>query len=226
MSGGFSRAAGNRFLMVPVTATDNRPGPAGRPPVRPVPRPSAGAPYDPQFPRRPRRGAPTTALPTPHVRTISLALLLGALWAGMSGHGEALIIGLGVAAVVLSVWLARRMGLVDREGIPLDTLPRVPLYWLWLGKEVVKANLAVGRSVLSPDPGLEPSVLEVPDGQGSDFGRALYGNSITLTPGTVTLETDGRVMRVHALTRAAADDLRSGEMAKRTASVDGAGGAA
>lgn len=157
------------------------------------------------------------------MRTISLALFLGALWIGMSGHFSALILGLGLAAILLSVWLAGRMTLVDREGLPLHTLPRIVPYALWLLKEVIVSNLAVGRIILSGDAKIEPALIEVPDGQSTDLGRALFGNSITLTPGTVTVESDGSVMRVHALTRAAADDLRAGTMARKAAAVDGGG---
>lgn len=138
----------------------------------------------------------------------------------MSGHFEPLLLGMGAATVALSVWLASKMNLVDREGLPLHFFPRVFSYSAWLAKEVVASNVAVGQRILSKDLELEPSVLEVVDGQSSDEGRALYGNSITLTPGTVTVEADGELIRVHALTRAAADDLRSGEMERRVAHVD------
>lgn len=143
----------------------------------------------------------------------------------MSGHVDALILGFGLAAVGLSAWLAGRMGLVDREGLPLHAAVRFVPYSFWLLREIVASNLAVGRIILSEKAEIDPSIVEIPDGQRTDVGRALYGNSITLTPGTVTVESDGEVLRVHALTRAAADDLRSGVMERKVAAVDGGGAA-
>ena len=138
----------------------------------------------------------------------------------MSGHFEPLLLGMGAATIGLAVWLAGKMDLIDREGVPIHFLPRVFGYNAWLAKEVVASNIAVGKRVLAKELELEPSVLEVEDGQTSDAGRALYGNSITLTPGTVTVEADGQLIRVHALTKEAADDLRKGEMQRRVAHVD------
>lgn len=143
----------------------------------------------------------------------------------MSGHWHPIILTLGVLGVVLVVWLSNRMGLVDEEGMPVEIFGRVLPYWGWLGAEVVKSNIAVGKRVLAKDPGLSPRMVDVPDGQTSDLGRVLYGNSITLTPGTITLDTQNGTMRVHALTEEGAEDLRGGEMQRRTARVNGGGNA-
>lgn len=138
----------------------------------------------------------------------------------MSGHFEALILGMGALTVALSVWLSAKMNLIDREGMPVHTFKRVVPFSIWLLREVIISNVTVAKQVLFGDPAIEPTVFEVPDGQRSDVGRALYGNSITLTPGTVTVEADGSTMCVHALSKQAADDLREGEMSRRVAAVD------
>ena len=61
-------------------------------------------------------------------------------------------------------------------------------------------------------------VIELRAGAGP-LGQTLLGNSITLTPGTQTLDVDADCLRVHCLTRAAADELKSGEMSRRVAAV-------
>jgi len=135
----------------------------------------------------------------------------------MSGHFDALLLGLGALSVALVVWLSVRMRLVDREGVPLHTLQRAVPYGLWLFKEIVTSNLAVGRRVLSPGLKIEPQVFEVEGGQADDVGRMLYANSITLTPGTVTIDVDDDRMIVHGLTDEAAQDLKSGVMQAKVA---------
>ena len=61
----------------------------------------------------------------------------------------------------------------------------------------------------------------IPAKQTSDVGRVLYANSITLTPGTVTVAHDGKTITIHALTDEAAEGLRSGEMDRRVRRVEG-----
>ena len=155
----------------------------------------------------------------PPVRLPILALLLAVLWLLMSGHYDALLLGLGAASVVLVVWLARRMGVVDHEGVPLHQLPSAPLYALWLAKEIVRSNLAVARRVLGPKVKIEPQVMRVEGVESDDVGRMLYANSITLTPGTVTVDVGDKEMLVHALTEDSAEGLRSGEMRTRVQRV-------
>lgn len=140
----------------------------------------------------------------------------------MSGHFEGLILALGAASIGLTVWLAHRMKLVDEEGVPLQTARGIVPYGLWLLREVVQSNWTVGKIIVSKDPRIAPSVIEVKDGQRTDVARALYANSISLTPGTVTLDADGTMLRVHALRDDIAGDVQDGDMERHVAKVDGA----
>lgn len=155
------------------------------------------------------------------MRLPSLALLLAALWLLMSGHYDGLLLGLGAASVALVVWLAARMKIVDREGVPLHMLPGAAPYALWLAKEIVVSNIAVGRRILAPKVKIEPQVFCVHGGESDDAGRMLYANSITMTPGTVTVDVGDDEMLVHGLTDASAEDLKKGEMCERVARVAG-----
>ncbi|MEL6428493.1 MAG: Na+/H+ antiporter subunit E [Planctomycetota bacterium] len=156
------------------------------------------------------------------MRSLFLALVLSVLWVGMSGHFSPIILGLGVLGVALTVWLAGRMSLVDREGVPAELVPAALPYSAWLGAEVVKSNIEVAKRILRADPALTPELVELEDGQSTDVGRALYGNSITLTPGTITVASEGSTLHVHALTAEGARDLEGGAMRDRVARVDGA----
>ena len=90
----------------------------------------------------------------------------------------------------------------------------------WLIKEIVVSNLKVAWLILQPKPRLHSHLIEVPTAQQSDLGRAMYANSITLTPGTVTVRIDDDKVLVHCLDDDAAEGLRSGEMDRRVRWVD------
>jgi multicomponent Na+:H+ antiporter subunit E len=156
------------------------------------------------------------------VRHLSLALILTALWITMSGHFEGIILALGALSVVLVLWMSKRMGVIDGEGVPIRMLPRSAPYLSWLFKEIVVTNVEMGKLITSKEIQIQPEVVEFTLHQKSDVSRALLANSITLTPGTVTMEVDDIHMYVHALTKSAATDLVHGEMRGRVRKVEGA----
>lgn len=149
------------------------------------------------------------------IHALRLAILLFGLWLGLSGHLEALLLGLGLASTLLAVTIARRMDRVDRE----RTAARVPLrllrFWFWLLGRVIAANLHVVRCIVMPGRTISPQVFTVPLPQQSELGRVIYANSVTLTPGTVTLRVSQDCLLVHALTREAARKLQTGDMARQ-----------
>ena len=144
---------------------------------------------------------------------IGLALLLFVLWLGLSGHWEPLLLGLGALSTALAVYLAVRMDLLDHETYPVHMKPSLLRHLLFLTREIVIANIDVAKRVLSPSPSISPQLIRVPIKQRSTLGKVIYANSITLTPGTVSLRVDDTIL-VHALTRESAEDLASGRMAR------------
>lgn len=144
----------------------------------------------------------------------SLTAVLALLWLGISGVYKPLILGLGVASIALVVWISRRMDVVGVEHNPALYSWRLPLYWGWLVWQIIVANFQVAACALQPSR-LQPSVVRVPVPQRTAVGKVTYANSVTLTPGTVTLLLNPGEMTVHALHRASRDDLQSGAMAER-----------
>ena len=156
------------------------------------------------------------------VHAISLAGVLCVLWLLLSGHfHEPLLLGLGIASVAGVVFIARRMDVVDREGHPIQLSWRALLYWPWLLWEIVKANIDVARVLIKRRMPTDIAVINVRATQKSELGRVIYANSITLTPGTVTIALDDDVLTVHALTTGAAGGLNTGEMDRRVTAVEG-----
>jgi multicomponent Na+:H+ antiporter subunit E len=155
------------------------------------------------------------------LRAFSLGLVLFVLWFLLSGHATPLLLGLGVVSSLCVVLIARRMDVIDPEGHPIHLSWQAVLYWPWLVVEIFKANIDVARAIVRPRMPIRPTVLRVKASQKSDLGRVIYANSITLTPGTVTLSVDGETLEVHALTPGAAEDLLSGDMDRRVTIVEG-----
>lgn len=131
----------------------------------------------------------------------------------LSGHTEPLLIGLGVASTLLSIFLAWRMNVIDQESYPVHLSMRLLRYYLFLGKEIIVANIDVIKKILKPAT-ISPEIFTLPASKQSVLSKVVYANSITLTPGTVTLELSDDELKIHALSKGAADDLKTGNMAK------------
>ena len=153
---------------------------------------------------------------------ISLAVALSVLWLLLSGYFDhTLLLGLGLASVILVLIVAHRMQIIDREGHPVHLVFKALVYWPWLMKEIVLANIDVAKAILRYPDGISPEVFEVTATQGSELGRVIYANSITLTPGTVTIALEDEQLTVHALTEVARDGLKTGEMDRRVTWLEG-----
>jgi multicomponent Na+:H+ antiporter subunit E len=155
------------------------------------------------------------------LRLASSLLILFAFWLLLSGHYVPFLIGAGFASALLVVLFARRMALLDDEGHPVHLAPRALLtYWPWLIKEIAKSGWSVSRIILDPRMPISPTLIRVKATQRTDVGRATFANSITLTPGTISLEVGRDEILVHALTRDGAQDLAGGEMDRRVTAFE------
>lgn len=158
------------------------------------------------------------------VRTIVLALALAGLWLLLSGYfDKPLLLGFGAASVALCVYLANRAKVLDFEGVPTGLMPRVFGYWWWLFVEIGKANIIVARQAIAIEPKLSPKLVKVTSPTRTNAGLATFANSITLTPGTVTVDLEPTYMVVHALTEEIADIEAINDMGRRVAALEGGG---
>jgi multicomponent Na+:H+ antiporter subunit E len=153
--------------------------------------------------------------------TISLFAALFVTWMLFSGYFTPLLLGLGALSCVIVVWIAHRMDVVDHEGHPIQLRHLIVGYWLWLLWQIVLANWDVVKRILHPKLPISPTVGPVSCTQKSDLGRVVFANSITLTPGTVSLRVTDREILVHSLSFEALEDLSSGEMDRRVSAIEG-----
>lgn len=162
-------------------------------------------------PHKGAEGNKRTAL----LKTTLLAVLLAAAWLLWSGIYKPLLLGLGLFSCILVLYIARRMHLLEQELLSMRYMFRLVAYWGWLGREIVRSSLEVTRVVLSPKLPISPTVAEFESRCVQDIDRAILGNSITLTPGTLTLQIEDGHFVVHALTEEGARDIVAGEMDRR-----------
>ena len=154
-------------------------------------------------------------------RTISLGAFLAVLWLLLSGYfDKSLLLAMGAASVLLVVLIARRMDVVDHEGHPVHLSARSLLYWPWLLKEIVKSSIQVSAAILHRNMPIRPSIFTVRASQKTELGRVIFANSITLTPGTVTIGLEDDMLTVHALTAASASGWEESEMNKRVTAFE------
>lgn len=151
---------------------------------------------------------------------LSLGLALFVVWLLLSGIFTPFYIFLGALSCAIAIFIAVRMDVVDHESHPLHLGLKLPGYFLWLGKEIVTANIDVTKRILAPSLPITPTVFRVKASQHDELGQVIYANSITLTPGTVTMDIDDGEFVVHALSQDAADDLSKGEMDRRVTALE------
>ena len=149
------------------------------------------------------------------MKSFSFVVLLFLFWIFLSGHLEPLLLGLGMASVALTVFLSRRMNVIDHESYPLHLSSKFPGFFVYIFREIVKANIDVVTRILSwRKAPISPQMIEIPQSQETDLGAVIYANSITLTPGTVTIKLSKDNLTVHALSKEAASELATGAMSK------------
>jgi len=154
-------------------------------------------------------------------KIVFLAVALIAFWFAMSDLYKPLVLALGAASILLVLLISRRMEVADEEGLPMRFGARAILYWPWLAKEIVISSFRVCRIILSPRMGISPAMAILPAPQKSTTGRVTYANSITLTPGTLTLALEGDEIVVFALTEQDLAALAEGGMARRASQFEG-----
>lgn len=146
-----------------------------------------------------------------------LGFTLGIYWIGLSGHFTPLLLTLGGGSIIFVLILCLRMDLLDEETAPYLIIPKALSYYAWLGREIIKANTRVAKLVLKPDMEVEPTLTKVAMEQDSDLGRSIFANSITLTPGTISIEMESDRILVHALCADMAEPENFTDMALRSA---------
>ena len=155
------------------------------------------------------------------VRHFSLAFILFFLfWLLLSGHYDFFHISIGIFCCLLisyssSDFLFVHVGADDTHLI----LPRLLTYIPWHLYQIFVSNIYLAKLVFSPLSRLNPRILPYPTKLTNGLALVTFANSITLTPGTITIDLDEHIFYVHAIDDKVADDLLTGEMENRVERV-------
>jgi multicomponent Na+:H+ antiporter subunit E len=154
-------------------------------------------------------------------QSISLFAILFLFWLLLSGFFTPFLVAAGVGCALAVVGFARRMAVVDPEGHPIHLGAKALLYWPWLVKEIVKSAWTVTRIILHPKLPISPTLIRFRPTQKTDVGLVIHAQSITLTPGTITIEAGPDEFLVHGLTREGAQGVVDSEMDRRATAFEG-----
>ena len=161
---------------------------------------------------------------SPALNYILTAVLIMALWFIMSGKTEPKFLIIGAASSLIIAALCLRT--LTLHGIRTDNryyifnvnIVKYLIYMLWLLKEIIKSAVAVSVITTVRRSDVEPSIAWFKADYDNPSARAMLANSITLTPGTITIDiTEDGIFSVHALTRDIRDGLLDGTMQAKVA---------
>lgn len=149
-------------------------------------------------------------------------MFLVVFWLALSGHYTFLLLSLGAVSIALALYISIRMDKVDREGHPIGTFSwRIITYYAYLIKEISVSNIEVARIILFSKKSLEPNIYRLPAKNMSPMERVTYANSITLTPGTLTLEVGEDWLEVHSINPELMKSLQREEMSEKVRTITG-----
>jgi len=158
------------------------------------------------------------------MQSVILFICLAVLWVLWSGIFSPLMLFLGLVSCILTVWLVRRFKTIDHESVPLQLGIGILTYWIWLLKEIILASWSVSKIILSPKMDLSPTIVKVKAKSRGSVGWVIFANSITLTPGTITIDIDDKgVLTVHGINRETAEGAATGDMNDRIANLQAKG---
>ena len=156
--------------------------------------------------------SPGSARPMSLQHTIIKVIVLSVLWLSFSGKVDALHLGYGAFSVALVVWATRDLMLSKHASDASVSQSRIHwptalTYLPWLLWQILIANIAVAKLILSPRLAIDPVLVQLDTVITSGTAPVVFGNSVTLTPGTITLEAERGRFLIHALQRDAVDGL-------------------
>lgn len=156
-------------------------------------------------------------------------IIMFALWVILSTLFDIVHLSLGVLCSLIVAYLSydllmRPSGSVKHVSDILRNFLRFFAYTFWLLGQVIHSNIDVVRIVLDPKLPISPQIIKFNSDLPHDVALVTLANSITLTPGTLTVDIDeNRTYYVHCLTKRQGDQLLEGSMQARVAAIYGGG---
>lgn len=130
-------------------------------------------------------------------RSILLFIFLFLVWFLLTGfHAQELIAGVIIALVVTVIYNHKALAFEEVKLTPKSILFSMIYIFVFL-IELIKSNIDVAVRVINPKLPIHPGIVKVKTRLKSRMGRLILANSITLTPGTLTVETKDEYFYIH-----------------------------
>lgn len=155
-----------------------------------------------------------------------MLLLFFFIWIVFNGKitVEITLFGIVIAALVFT-FICRFMDYSPQKEMVLYKRSLYLLGYVWvLGVEIVKANLAVIHMILTNREIMEPVIVRFRTNLKTDFAKVLLANSITLTPGTITVSLEEDEYLVHCLDNSLAEGMEDSIFVKMLEKIEEIGG--
>ncbi len=153
-------------------------------------------------------------------RFIATFIILFGFWLLLSGHYDVFHISIGVLCCAVVSHVSHNLLFANpRAGDMRVIVKRFITYIPWLLYQIVLSNFHVAYLALGPRRLLDPKIIKFKSKLESDISMVTLANSITLTPGTITVDVEDGVYYVHAVSKKVAEDLMTGEMEDRIAHI-------
>jgi multicomponent Na+:H+ antiporter subunit E len=149
------------------------------------------------------------------------AILLSAFWLLLSGYIEPLLLSFGLISVAIVLIVLKRMDAVDQEPILISSIHKITHYFIWLLIQIAKSSIHVTKLIWGSSDKLSPTLATISASNIHPSKRTLYANSITLTPGTLSVDLKNDEITVHALQNASIEELKEGQMERKITNIWG-----
>ena len=155
---------------------------------------------------------------------IVIFLLLMGIWIVFSGQFDAFHLSLGILSSLFITLISGDLFFSNRSksmGTRLSELIRLPGYFLWLIWQIFLSNIHILKLALTPGDikELDPSLVRIKPKLKTDFGKYILANSITLTPGTITISVDDGEMLIHSISKVTREGVEDDTMTQKVARV-------
>ena len=150
------------------------------------------------------------------------AIAMFIFWILLSGEFTFILITSGVVASLITAYLSHDI-FIGKADLKTETgrVFKFIVYIPWLLWEIILANVEIAYLVLNPKPLIDPQLVHFKNDLKTDLGIVTLAHSITLTPGTVTVEANREEFVIHAIWQKSADGIIGGEMQQKVKKIEG-----
>lgn len=149
------------------------------------------------------------------------AVLLSVFWCLLSGYFQPLLLAFGLVSVAIVLVVLKRMDDVDQAPKQVRSGHRMFRYTIWLVGQIFSSSAHVTKLVWGNPDKVSPALAKIPVTNIPVGNRVLYANSITLTPGTLSVDLEEDSVTVHALQKSSIDELEQGSMERKITGIWG-----